>query len=107
MAEQLMDICKHNQTRFSKYQNKCQKRHANTVCENTENFSEERCIKRHPKVCRNFNNNENCRHKDKCAYKHIQHEKQTEVNELIKQGLLKHENNIKLLTEEVKKNSET
>ena len=79
------------------------KRHENTVCENTENCSEEKCIKRHPKVFRNFNNNKNCRHKDKCAYKHIQHDKQPELNELIKQGLLKHENDIKLLTEEVNK----
>ena len=98
-----MDLCKHNQTGFCKFRNKCQKRHENTVCENTENCSEERCTKRHPKVCRDFNNNKNCRHKDKCAYKHIQHEKQTELNELIKQGLLKHENDIKLLTEEVNK----
>ena len=78
-------------------------RHEKTVCEITENCSEDRGIQRHPKVCRNFNNNENCRHKDKCAYKHIHHEKQTELNELIKQGLLKHENDKKLLTEEVNK----
>ena len=103
MAEQQMDLCKHNQTGFCKFQNKCQKRHENTVCENTENCTEESCIKRHPKVCRNFNNNGTCRHKDQCAYKHIQHEKQTELNEQIKQGLLKHENDIKVLTEEVNK----
>ena len=103
MAVQQMDLCKHNQTGFCKFRNKCQKTHENTVCENTENCSEESCIKRHPKVCRNFNNNRNCRHKDQCAYKHIQHEKQTELNEQIKQGLLKHENNIKVLTEEVNK----
>ena len=103
MAEQQMDHCKDNQSGFCKFGNKCQKRHENTVCENTENFSEESCIKRHPKFCRNFNNNSNCRYKDKCPYKHIQHEKQAELNELIKQGMLKHENDIKLLTEEVNK----
>ena len=36
-----------------------------------------------------------------CANKNFQYEKQTELNEQIKQGLLKHENDIKVLIEEV------
>ena len=63
--------------------------------------SKENCNKRHPKVCRNFSNHENCRHKEKCAFKHEQTEKQTDLNEVIKQGLLKHKMDIKLLNEEV------
>ena len=52
-------------------------------------------------MCRNFSNNGICRHKEKCAYKHVQSENQTNLNEQIKQGLLKHEMDIKLINEEV------
>ena len=39
--------------------------------------------------------------KKKCAYKHAQSENKTNLNKQIKQGLLKHEMDIKLLNEEV------
>ena len=70
------------------------------MCENVENCSVKNCHKRHPKICRNFNYG-NCRHKEQCAYQHPQHDKQTSLNEQITQGLLKHESDIKALTEEV------
>ena len=101
MAEQQVKICQHNQTGFCKFRDKCQKKHENTLFENTENRSKDNCSKRHPKVCRNFSNSGVCRHKEKCAYKHVQNENQSELNEQIKQGLLKHEMDIKLLNEEV------
>ena len=101
MLEKQVTLCQHNQTGFCKFSDKCQKRHENTVCEYTEYCKKDTCNKRHPKECRNFRNNENCKYKEKCAYKHVQTEKHTDLNELFKQGLLKHEIDIKILTEEV------
>ena len=89
--QQQVNICQHNQTGFCKFREKCQNKHENTLCENTEHCGKDSCSKRHPKVCRNFSNNGICRHKEKCAYKHVQSENQTDLNEQIKQGLLKHE----------------
>ena len=101
MAQQQVDLCQHNQTGFCKFRDKCPKRHENTVCENTDHCSAEKCNKRHPQICRNFDYNGKCRHKEQCAYKHIHRVKQTDLNEQIKQGLLKHERDLKLLTEEI------
>ena len=35
--QQQVNICQHNQTGFCKFRDKCQKKHENTLCENTEN----------------------------------------------------------------------
>lgn len=101
MAEQQLNICKHYQTGFCKFKDECQKTHEHTMCENMENCSVKNCCKRHPKICRNFKTYGDCRHKEKCAYQHKQNYKQTMLNEQITQGLLKHEADIKALTEEV------
>ena len=95
--QQQVNICQNNQTGFGKFRDKCQKKHENTLFKNTEHFGKDSCSKRHPKVCKNFSNNGICRHKEKCPYKHVQSENQTNLNEQIKQGLLKHEMDIKLL----------
>ena len=49
----------------------------------------------------NFQQQWNLQTQRKCAYKHVQSENQTDLNEQIKQGLLKHEMDIKLLNKEV------
>ena len=48
----------------------------------------------------NFQQQWNLQTQRKCAYKHVQSENQTDLNEQIKQGLLKHEMDIQLLNEE-------
>ena len=46
-----------------------QKKHSSEICPNPESCTVKDCIKRHPKLCRNFNNYGKCVHSNKCAYK--------------------------------------
>ena len=101
MASQQVDLCQHNQTGFCKFKDKCPRRHENTICENTESCNEETCSKRHLKVCRHFSNNGNCRHGEKCAYKHQQNDGQINLYEQVTLLLLKHEKDITSLKEEL------
>ena len=63
-------ICKHNQTGFCKFREKCRKTHENEECQNQSDCTIKECTKRHPKVCRTFDRTGKCRLKEDCAYKH-------------------------------------
>ena len=68
MAEFLGNICKFNQSGSCKFQEHCQRKHENRMCENLSECTKDECQKRHPKICRNFSKNKKCRFKDECAY---------------------------------------
>ena len=97
-------ICKFNQLGFCKFREHCRKKHENTICEKASECTEEKCIKRHPKICKNYIKDNNCRFNNKCAYHHKENENnQEQMNEQFKLAILKHERDIQELNEEVNK----
>ena len=59
-------------------------------------------IKRHPQTCKYYEKNQKCRFKEGCAYTHEKNgAKQDILNQQIKNVVMKHENDIKTLAEEV------
>ena len=102
MAEEPNKICKFNQTGFCKFGIHCGKKHENQVCDNTYDCTKNNCDKRHPQTCRNFSKNGKCRFQGSCAYLHEKNENSQELlNEQFKSLMMKHENDIQNLTDEV------
>ena len=99
-------ICKFNQNGFCKFKQHCKKKHDNEICGNPSECKHETCEKRHPKICRYFSKDGNCRHGDKCSYLHKQKlNKKTTLDENMALLMLKHEKEITSLTEEVSHSS--
>ena len=49
------------------------------------------CVtKRHPKVCKHFEANGKCRHKEECAYQHVEKNNNDKLYELVAQVILTH-----------------
>ena len=102
MSQKQVLICKFNQTGFCKFKEHCKKEHNNEVCGNLNECKDEKFTKRHPNICKNFTEDKNCRHKDRCAYLHTEKVNyQTTINEQVTLLILKHEKDIAQLTEEV------
>ena len=102
MLEESSTICKFHQTGFCKFGSHCKRKHEDQICDNQSECTSQECQKRHPKICRNFIRNEQCIFKEKCAYSHkTKIDSQHNLNEKVTLLLLKHENDIKALTEEV------
>ena len=62
-------VCRHNQKGYCKYGSQCGKTHYNNICQKQVCRSNT-CTDRHPRTCKYFSNNGNCRYKDQCAYLH-------------------------------------
>ena len=62
-------VCKHFQTGFCKFAEKCKRRHEKEICQVTH-CSSKTCKKRHPKICKFFTLNQFCKFGDLCCYKH-------------------------------------
>ena len=45
---------KFNQTGFCKFIEHCKKKHENIICEKINECTTDKCIKRHPKLCKNY-----------------------------------------------------
>ena len=71
----------YNKFGFCKYREHCRRQHYKEVCESNSCKSTRSCPKRHPKVCKRFAFDENCRFDD-CAYKHLEQSKPMPNNEL-------------------------
>ena len=95
-------ICKYNQTGFCKFCENCLKRHDNQVCNNISDCTSENCTKRHPNVCKNFKNQGYCRHKEQCAYQHIEKIDGEKLKDLLLQLNAKHVEETNYLRKEVK-----
>ena len=103
MQSQGNSICKHNQTGYCKYNKSCTNTHINEVCKQTY-CEQSTCNKRHPKDCKKFNSSAGCRFKDRCAYKHINSLTSTDqsaINQAVAEVTIKHEDDIKLIKEEL------
>ena len=97
-------ICKFYQTGFCKFRQNCQKKHDIDICKNIEDCNDIECIKRHPKTCKNFKENGKCRFNSECAYLHKEDpNSQSRLNEIISHCMIKHEQEISDLKEEVNK----
>lgn len=62
-------VCKHFQTGFCKFAERCKRRHVKEICQTTH-CSSKTCRKRHPKLCKFFSLNHFCKFGDLCCYKH-------------------------------------
>ena len=103
MQSQGNSICKHNQTGYCKYNKSCTNTHINEVCKQTY-CEQSTCNKRHPNDCRKFNSSAGCRFKDRCACKHINSLTSTDqsaINKAVEEVTIKHEDDIKLIKEEL------
>ena len=86
------EICKYNQYAFCKFRTNCRKRREKELCSQSTDCKSEKCLKIHPKVCRNYAKHKGCRHAEKCAYTHIAEvtiTKQNEMNDLVAQIMSK------------------
>ena len=63
-------VCKHFQTGYCKFAEKCKRRHEKEICQATH-CSSKTCRKRHPKPCKFFTLNQFCKFGNLCCYKHI------------------------------------
>ena len=102
MAEDQCNIWKFNQTSFRKFGQHCAKRHEDQICENLNQCTEEKCLKRHPKICKHYSKNGKCWYKEGCAYLHKDSVgTQGNLNLQVSLLLLKHNEDIRVLTKEV------
>ena len=102
MSQEQIVICKFNQFGFCKFKQHCNKKHDNEICGKQSECEDGKCSQRHPKICRNFTKDRKCRHRDNCAYLHIENvNQQTKLNEHMTLLMLKHERDISALIEEV------
>ena len=79
---------------YCKYGIQCEKNHYNNICQ-VQVCRSRACTDRHPRTCKYFSNNGDCRYKDKCAYVHA-FDKEYEKLEML-------EKDIAILKDEVKK----
>ena len=113
IAKPFQPVCKHFQSGFCKFGDRCRKSHLNEICENPQ-CDQKTCILRHPKSCKYFSAFSTCKFGDNCAYKHVSSSQpefvkiNSEINNLkatlenVLKSLSMKENEIKTLQEKVK-----
>ena len=62
-------VCKHFQTGFCKFEEHCRKQHIQDISPNCK-CADKACTKRHPRICKFFNNHNTCKFGEHCAYQH-------------------------------------
>jgi hypothetical protein len=103
MSAEVVSICKFYQNGYCKFNQHCRNKHEDKVCEKLNDCRDKSCQERHPKLCRSYSKYKTCRHKEKCAYLHREDTNpQSTIIEAITMLLMKHEQDIKYLVEEVK-----
>ena len=95
----MQTVCKHNQTGYCKFGQKCHRHHIDTICKNEGSCSEPSCNFHHRNQCRYFNVGKKCKFTN-CAYLHKKPGSdvkiellETEVNSL-KEKILELSNNM-------------
>ena len=85
------NICSHFMYGFCKFQKHCPKQHIEVICPNYKYCDNNGCIKRHPKKCKYYERNGNCRFEN-CAYSHEKEGNNLKIEVLSNQvAVLKHE----------------
>ena len=62
-------VCLFNKFGHCKFSTRCRQFHLNEICEN-ELCESQNCLKRHPRVCRFYNQYQRCKFGEFCSYLH-------------------------------------
>ena len=73
--------CKHNYYGHCKYESTCHKRHLSETCSNFP-CRNQNCEKRHPYLCRYFENFNKCKFGNKCSYLHRENQSYLNLKEI-------------------------
>ena len=92
--------CKHFQTGFCKFGNRCRKHHIKEICKN-ENCKSKSCNMRHPKPCKYYKVHQSCKFGDLCCYSHSIPTKQYDIAILVAK-VNQMESTIKSMSEQIK-----
>ena len=68
-------VCTYNKFGFCKFKDTCRNQHIVQICEDLSCKEIKICQKRHPKVCKRFAAEKECRFGIDCSYKHKKSEK--------------------------------
>ena len=63
------EVCRHNQTGFCKYGERCRKQHVNIKC-NQDECKDKKCSRRHPHLCKFYAHTGFCKFQERCAFVH-------------------------------------
>ena len=77
----MQTICKHNQTGYCKFGQKCHRHHIDAICKNERSCSKPLCNFRHRNPCKYFNVNGKCKFTN-CAYSHKKSESSVKIEQL-------------------------
>ena len=67
----MIKLCLKAKLGYCKYgRNKCDKIHVTELCDKNENCKEKYCDKRHPRMCRYYEEYKICKYGSYCAYSH-------------------------------------
>ena len=82
--------CKYNYFGHCKYESTCHKKHLSETCSNFP-CRAQNCKKRHPYLCRYFENFNKCKFGDKCSYLHRENQSYLNLKEIhmLKEQILK------------------
>ena len=103
MSADVLSVCKFYQNGFCKFKEHCRKKHEDKVCDMLNYCRDKTCQESHPQLCRSFSKYKTCRHEEKCAYLHRDDlDPKNKIIEAMTMLLMKHEQDIIHLLEEVK-----
>ena len=72
-------VCKHHQRGYCRNESQCSQTHNDNVCKERVCRNPE-CRERHPKICKYYIRNGECRWKEECAYKHKRSDSNTKID---------------------------
>ena len=74
-------VCKHNQRGFCRNGSQCLQPHNNNICQKRV-CRDQNCRERHPKECKYYTRNSDCKWKEECVYKHKKSESKIKIDML-------------------------
>ena len=76
------EVCLYNKFGFCKFKELCRKGHVKQICEDSDCKETKICSKRHPKVCKRYAAENECKFGVECSYRHIKSAKCLEQNKM-------------------------
>ena len=77
------EACLYSKFGFCKFKDECKRQHYKQICEDSSSCKSMKiCPKRHPKVCKRYDTENECRFGAECSYQHKTSVKSLEQNEL-------------------------
>ena len=77
------EACLYSKFGFCKFKDECKRQHYKQICEDSSSCKSIRsCPKRHPKVCKKYDADNECRFGEECSYQHKKSVKSLEQNKL-------------------------